>query len=95
MYIHYCILLAYFYIILLVLLDYKRIMSFFVRGKECDPKGTFSHYLSSNAIFDCIDHATDFILHNDLYEYMECFSLKRRYEGDGSMRRHFKMFLLA
>ena len=30
-------------------------MSFFVRGKECDPKGTFSHLLSLDAILDCID----------------------------------------
>ena len=56
-------------------------MSFFVRGKECDPKGTFPNLLFMDAILDCIDHTTDFILHNDLYEYMECFSLKRCYEG--------------
>ena len=44
-----------------------------VRGKECDINGTFLGYLSSNAILECIDHATDFILHNRLSEYMGCF----------------------
>ena len=46
-----------------------------VRGKECDINGTFSRCLSSNAIFECREHATDFILHNHLYEYMDLFSL--------------------
>ena len=62
-------------------------MSFKIeRGKECDPKGTFLRYLSSNFIFDCKDHATDFIQHNHLYEYMDCFSLKH-IQDEGQIRK--------
>ena len=53
-------------------------MSFrIVRGKECDPKGIFSRYLSSNPVSDCINNAFHFIQHNHLDEWMDCFSLKQ------------------
>ena len=51
-----------------------------VRGKICDING-FLHFSSSNAIFECIDRATDFILHNNLYEFLDCFSLERKIGG--------------
>ena len=54
-----------------------------VRGKICDINGTFSRFSSSNAIFECIDRATDFILHNHLYEFMDCFSLDRTLKYGG------------
>ena len=52
-----------------------------VRGKICDINGIFLRSSSSDAIFECIDRATDFILHNHLYEFMDCFSLDRRFGG--------------
>ena len=64
-------------------------MSFkIVRGQECDHKGTFLRYSSSNSVSDCIDHATDFIRDNHLEEWMDCFSLKRGTYGSNIIK-HF------
>ena len=41
----------------------------------------FLRFSSSNAIFECIDRATDYILHNHLYEFMDFFSLESKNGG--------------
>ena len=51
----------------------------------------FSRYLCSNSVFDCMDHATEFTQHNHLDEWMDCFSLKRKYGGQlcKGISKHF------
>ena len=70
------------------MVPYAKLCLKIIRGKECDPKGICSRYLSSNSVSesDCIDHATDFIQYNHLDEWMDCFSLKCKY---GGISKHF------